>query len=105
MSPSSARVLVGGWLLLLAEFPAFGGADLHGDPLPPAAVARLGWVRLRHADTACTVAFTPDGKTLVSGGADRVIRVWDAVTGKEKGRLTGHKEEVRSLAVAVDGRT
>ncbi len=34
------------------------------------------------------LAFTPDGKKLVSHGADETIRVWDVATGKEQRRIT-----------------
>jgi WD40 repeat protein len=65
--------------------------DDHGDPLPQGAVARLGTVRLRHivrdySGAAC-VAFSPDGKTLVSGG-DVGLRAWDVATGKDLGWST-----------------
>ena len=31
-----------------------------------------------------TVAFSPDGKTLVSSGDDYVVRFWDMESGKDK---------------------
>jgi WD40 repeat protein len=62
--------------------------DDHGDPLPRGAVARLGTVRLRHivrdfSGAACVV-FSPDSKTLVSGG-DVGLRAWDVTSGKDLG--------------------
>jgi RNA polymerase sigma factor (sigma-70 family) len=54
-----------------------------------------GWV---HA-----LAFTPDGKTLISGSEDRTVRLWDAPSGKERRVLDGHRGGVRALAVAADG--
>jgi WD40 repeat protein len=36
-----------------------------------------------HEKGVFAVAFTPDGKRLVSGGFDTVIKVWDAETGRE----------------------
>ncbi len=32
----------------------------------------------------CSIAFSPDGKTIATGGADGKVRCWDAVTGKER---------------------
>src|SRR5581483_1121905 len=55
--------------------------DLYGDPLPPGAVARLGTLRLRHADVAA-LTFSKDGKLLISCSRDGEVRVWDAATGK-----------------------
>ena len=31
-----------------------------------------------HSDTVFSVAFSPDGLTIVSGSADETIKVWDA---------------------------
>jgi cytochrome c len=35
-----------------------------------------------------SLAFTPDGQTLLSGGADRLVRRWNAVTGEHLGAVT-----------------
>lgn len=56
--------------------------DLYGDPLPAGAIARLGTLRLRHPRWVSSVSFSPDGKTLVSGGQDRTIRFWELESGK-----------------------
>ena len=52
-----------------------------------------------------SVAFSPDGKTLASGGGDNVIHLWDIGTGKRKMTLVGHTHWVFSLAFSPDGKT
>lgn len=53
--------------------------------------------------TVLAVAYTPDGKRLVSLHADRTIRVRDAQTGKLHGVATGKDAEVACLALSPDG--
>jgi WD40 repeat protein len=55
--------------------------DLRGDPLPEGALARLGTLRLRHP-LADHIAYTPDGRQLITSGDDGTVRVWEAATGK-----------------------
>ena len=52
-----------------------------------------------------SVAFSPDGKTLASGGGDNVIHLWDIRTGKREMTLVGHTHWVFSLAFSPDGKT
>ena len=52
-----------------------------------------------------SVAFSPDGKTLVSGGADNAIRFWDVASGKGTKTLAGDGRAVNSVAYSPDGRT
>jgi RNA polymerase sigma factor (sigma-70 family) len=60
--------------------------DRLGDSLPAGAIMRLGSARLRQPGRVTAIAFTTDGKQLVSAG-NHVIRVWDAATGKEVRQL------------------
>jgi hypothetical protein len=51
------------------------------------------------------VAFSPDGKTIVSG-SDKTVRLWDAQSGAPIGKpLTGHEAQVLSVAFSPDGKT
>lgn len=58
-----------------------------------------------HTDRIFSIAFSPDGQTLVSGGADTTIRLWDVFIGKHKKTLTEHTDWVRSISFSPDGRT
>jgi len=55
-------------------------SDRYGDPLPNGALARLGTLRQRAADT--DVAVTADGKEVVTVGPELTVRRFDARTGE-----------------------
>jgi serine/threonine protein kinase/WD40 repeat protein len=55
------------------------------------------------ADVWC-VAFTPDGRRIVSSSADASVRVWDTETGNEVQRFEGHDGCVYTVAISPDGR-
>jgi eukaryotic-like serine/threonine-protein kinase len=57
-----------------------------------------------HTDLIIVAAFTPDGKTLVTCGADDSIKFWDTTTWKEIPPSLGHKEYVSALALSPNGR-
>jgi WD40 repeat protein len=58
-----------------------------------------------HTDSVWSVAYSPDGKTLVSGGRDNKARLWDVATGQEQMTLSGHRGWVWSVAFSPDGKT
>ncbi len=52
-----------------------------------------------------SLAFTPDGKTLVAGDENAKAHVWDAVTGQERFTLDRRMWIGRSAALSSDGKT
>jgi WD40 repeat protein len=74
--------------LALLDFPAAAQLeqprlDRYGDPLPPGTVLRIGTVRLRTGGRIDSLAFTADGKKLVTANRTTGIHVWDVASGKE----------------------
>jgi WD40 repeat protein len=87
------RLSTGFWLLALAPL------SVLGQPAPKL-------VRLEHEGTRINVAFSPDGKTLATGGQDNHIRLWDVATGKLQRAIKAHNAPagVSRLAYCPDGK-
>src|SRR5439155_12860072 len=53
------------------------------------------------------VAFSPDGKTALSGSEDGTMFLWDLATGQALRPFKGHAQgaEVKGVAFSPDGRT
>jgi WD40 repeat protein/Flp pilus assembly protein TadD len=58
---------------------------------------------LWHAASVQIAAFSPNGKLVVTGSADRTARVWNVNTGNPVGALLKHKHEVICAAFSPDG--
>jgi WD40 repeat protein/tRNA A-37 threonylcarbamoyl transferase component Bud32 len=54
--------------------------------------------------SAKIVAFSPDGRTLLTGAADGTFRLWESATGRPVGGPLRHPGELRSAAFSPDGR-
>ncbi|MBY0230617.1 MAG: WD40 repeat domain-containing protein [Gemmataceae bacterium] len=56
-----------------------------------------------HTNHVEAIAFHPDGRRLVSGGADKSVKVWDCVSCKCLATYTGHAKAIRCVAVSALG--
>jgi WD40 repeat protein len=56
-----------------------------------------------HTHGVWTVACSPDGLTLASGGVDRLVRIWDIETGRLLRSLRGHTHDIRAALYTPDG--
>ncbi|HEY0073660.1 MAG TPA: hypothetical protein VGB77_06120, partial [Abditibacteriaceae bacterium] len=69
-------------------------------------ISTTTWLPLRQVTTTSdvnSVAFSNDGKTLVTGGWDGVVQVWDWITGKELSRLQ-HAKASTKVQISPDGK-
>ena len=65
---------------------------------------RLLRILTGHRGIVYSVSFSPDGKTLASGGFDATIRLWDVRTGGLLRTLEGHtKGWISSVSFSPDG--
>lgn len=74
-------------------------ALVAGETPPPPTFQELAG----HQAAVRSVAFTKDGKLLVSGGHDNTVRIWNPETGESVKTLRGHDSEVRATAFSPDG--
>src|SRR5262245_46724320 len=73
--------------------------------LPSLAADQPGPAVLKgHDGYVVCLAFAPDGKTLVTGGSDKAVRVWDVTSRRTVRVLTGHGGLVSSVAYAPGGK-
>jgi WD40 repeat protein len=92
-SPDGSRLLVG--ITADAKESSLNLLDSNSGRLQ--ARARPG------TGTLNAVAFSPDGKWVLGGGADRQLHVYDLPELKERAALPGHRRELSGVAVLADG--
>ncbi len=56
-----------------------------------------------HTDAILALAFSPNGKLLVSGGSDKTVRLWETETGKLRRTREEHTAPVNTVAFSLNG--
>ncbi|XP_039029162.1 WD repeat-containing protein 48-like isoform X1 [Hibiscus syriacus] len=57
-----------------------------------------------HKESVYALAMNHNGSLLVSGGTEKVVRVWDPRTGSKNMKLRGHTDNIRALLMDSTGR-
>jgi RNA polymerase sigma factor (sigma-70 family) len=70
--------------------------------IPNAAVDQGRWARAWQGQA---FSFSPDSRTLIVGGKDGALHLWDIVTNTEQAVLSEEKKLITSLTLTADGRT
>ena len=58
-----------------------------------------------HSHWVLSVAISSDGKTLVSGSADKTVKIWDLKTGQLIRQLNAHLSWVNTIVISPDSKT
>jgi WD40 repeat protein len=83
-----------------------GGGESYDDTLQLYDVAsgqKVGTF-LGHTNWVLSVAFSPDGKQILSGSADKTVKLWDVASGREIKTFLGHTGFVESVVFINDGK-
>src|SRR5262249_17174874 len=66
----------------------------------------VGQEGTRHTGTVVDVAFSPDGKWIVSGSRDGTVKLWDAADGQvlHTFKNRGHAGDINCVAFSPDGK-
>ena len=98
LSPDGNLLAVGGW------FPGEPGSryairlmDLHAPQDAPLRLFK------GHSNVVLSLAFSRDGKRLLSGSADHTARLWDVQTGETLRVLGGHTDAIYAVGVSAPG--
>jgi WD40 repeat protein/serine/threonine protein kinase len=99
-SPDSKYLASGSGAQWIKDNKVSGSAELK---LWEVASGKELLTRRGHEGDIKTLAFSPDGRAIATGGDDGTIKLWDAKTGATVWTLTGHRWIVWGVAFSPDG--
>jgi len=87
---------------ILATGEGFVGSKIH--LWNTTTRSRIGQLE-GHRGFVSALAFSPDGRTLVSASADQTVALWDWESMERIRVLRGHESVIRDIAISPDGQT
>ena len=107
-SPDGKTILTGSFDGMARRWDALTGLPI-GQPLShQGGIAPLVYGpdgKWPHSQGVLAVAFSPDGRTVLTGSNDKTARLWDAATGLPIGEPLVHQSLVSAVAFSPDGKT
>jgi WD40 repeat protein len=100
----AAWVIVGGAIAVIGALGAFTFVGTFTTLTETAPTHLSLHPAFGHSQAVLAVAWSPDGKFIVTGGNDQLVILWDAQTGAELRHFQGHTALVSSVAFSPDGR-
>ena len=91
----------------LQELLAANAIQANGVPILNAQISRFTTQKIRQTPSEIFgVAYSLDGRRIVTAQSNKTVRQWDSSTGKSIGRvLEGHTDRVKKVAYTPDGHT
>ncbi|WP_329521918.1 WD40 repeat domain-containing serine/threonine protein kinase [Spirillospora sp. NBC_01491] len=88
---------------VLAWAPWSGSSARTAPSASRSAAPPVSWPLRGHTASVKDVAFTPDGRTLVTASDDATVRRWDVAGRAQLGKPVRHPDGVNAVAVGADG--
>ena len=92
------------WFATCTSGGAHGERGIVVEKLPHIETDIVAFPQIGHTGEILSVAFSPDGRHIISGSSDQTIKLWDADSGREIRTFSSHSESVNSVAFSFDGK-